>query len=52
MSGKSNVLHWMEGHGIAASDEIAERVLHAAKNASTVLTDEELFALCRQPSPR
>jgi 2-isopropylmalate synthase len=52
MSGKSNVLHWMDRHGIPASDEIAQRVLDAAKNASTVLTDEELFALCRQPSPR
>jgi 2-isopropylmalate synthase len=47
MSGKSNVLHWMNRHGIPASDEIAQRVLDAAKNASTVLTDEELFALCR-----
>ena len=52
MSGKSNVLHWMERHGIPASDEIAQHVLDAAKNASTVLTDEELFALCRQPSSR
>ena len=52
MSGKSNVLHWMDRHGIAPSDEIAQRVLDAAKLASTVLTDEELFALCRQPSPR
>jgi isopropylmalate/homocitrate/citramalate synthase len=52
MSGKSNVLHWMERHGIPPSEEIAQRVLDAAKGASTVLTDEELFALCRQPSPR
>jgi 2-isopropylmalate synthase len=52
MSGKSNVLHWMDRHGIPPSDEVAQRVLDAAKSASTVLTDEELFALCRQPSPR
>jgi 2-isopropylmalate synthase len=52
MSGKSNVLHWMQRHGIAASEEIAQRVLDAAKQASTVLTDEELFALCGQASPR
>ncbi|MBZ5642348.1 MAG: LeuA family protein [Acidobacteriia bacterium] len=52
MSGKSNVLHWMHRHGIPPSDETAQRVLDAAKLASTVLTDEELFALCRQPSPR
>jgi 2-isopropylmalate synthase len=52
MSGKSNVLHWMDRHGIPPNDEIAQRVLEAAKLASTVLTDDELFALCRQPSPR
>jgi 2-isopropylmalate synthase len=52
MSGKSNVLHWMDGHGLPASDETAQRILDAAKGASRVLTDEELFALCRQPSPR
>ena len=52
MSGKSNVLHWMERHGIPPSEELAQRVLDAAKLASSVLTDEELFALCRQPSPR
>jgi isopropylmalate/homocitrate/citramalate synthase len=52
MSGKSNVQHWMDRHGLPASDEIAQRILDAAKGASRVLTDEELFALCRQPSPR
>jgi len=52
MSGKSNVLHWLERHNIAASEEIIARVLSAAKNASSVLTDAELFALCTQPSPR
>ena len=40
MSGKSNVLHWMHRHGILPSDETAQRVLDAAKLASTVLTDE------------
>jgi 2-isopropylmalate synthase len=52
MSGKSNVLHWMDRHGVPLNDEIAQRVLDAAKLASAILTDEELFALCRQPSPR
>src|SRR5882757_7562503 len=52
LSGKSNVLHWMDRHGIAPSEEIVQRILDAAKSASSVLTDEELFALCRQPSPR
>jgi len=52
LSGKSNVLHWMDRQSIAPSEEIVQRILDAAKSASSVLTDEELFALCRQPSPR
>src|SRR6267154_1646682 len=45
LSGKSNVLHWMDRQGIAPSEEIVQRILDAAKSASSVLTDEELFAL-------
>jgi isopropylmalate/homocitrate/citramalate synthase len=52
MSGKSNVVHWMERHGISPGEELIKRILDAAKGSSTVLTDEELFSLCRQPSAR
>lgn len=46
MSGKSNVLFWMELHKVPASDEIATRILDAAKKSSRVLTDDEIMALC------
>jgi 2-isopropylmalate synthase len=45
MSGKSNVLYWLEKHGIPASDELVERIYDAAKKSERVLTDEEILAL-------
>jgi 2-isopropylmalate synthase len=46
MSGKSNVLHWLERHNIPADSATVDRILQAAKGASSVLTDTELMALC------
>jgi 2-isopropylmalate synthase len=45
MSGKSNVLHWLETQKIPATETIVARILEAAKNSSRVLTDKELQAV-------
>ncbi len=42
MSGRSNVIYWLERRGLEATDERIDRVLARAKAASTVLTDEEI----------
>ena len=52
MSGKSNVLYWLERHAVPADPTTVDRILEAAKSASSVLTDAELFALCGQASTR
>jgi 2-isopropylmalate synthase len=52
MSGKSNVLYWLEQHAIPANDELVGKIFDAAKNSSCVLTDAEILALCGQISPR
>jgi len=46
LSGKSNVLFWLERHKIPADDAVVARILDAAKNSARVLTDAELHALC------
>lgn len=46
MSGKSNVLFWLEKQGIPAGDELVNRIFEAAKQSSRVLSDDELRALC------
>ena len=48
MSGKSNVLFWLERHHISANDAIVTRILDAAKQSARVLTDAEINALARE----
>ena len=45
MSGRSNVVYWLEKHGLPATDETVERILAAAKQSPGVLTEEEMRAL-------
>ena len=42
MSGKSNVLFWLERHGIAASDDVVERIYKRAKSSDHTLTEIEI----------
>jgi 2-isopropylmalate synthase len=48
MSGRSNVLYWLEKRGIPATDELVARIFDAAKKATRVLTEEEILTLCGQ----
>ncbi len=44
MSGKSNVMFWLERHGIPCSDATVDRVFAKAKSSTTVLTEAEILA--------
>ena len=48
MSGKSNVLFWLEKHGVPADDSVVNRIFDAAKQSARVLTDAEVLALCAE----
>ena len=43
MSGKSNVVFWLQSHGFEASEARVERVFKAAKQADHVLRDQEVL---------
>jgi 2-isopropylmalate synthase len=45
MSGKSNVVFWLERHNIEPTEERVDKVFKHAKQSSTVLTDEEVMAI-------
>jgi 2-isopropylmalate synthase len=47
MSGKSNVIFWLERHGITPTDQVVDRVFQRAKASPTVLTEEEILAEVR-----
>ena len=44
MSGKSNVVFWLERRGIEPTEDMVERVFRRAKSSSTVLTVDEIMA--------
>jgi isopropylmalate/homocitrate/citramalate synthase len=43
MSGKSNVVFWLERHGFTATDELVDRIFARAKRSSTVLTRDQIL---------
>jgi 2-isopropylmalate synthase len=45
MSGRSNVVFWLQRRGLEANDERVDRIFAHAKAATTVLTDEEIRGL-------
>ena len=45
MSGKSNVIYWLERRGIEPSDDRVGRIYDRAKQASSVLADDEIMQL-------
>jgi 2-isopropylmalate synthase len=45
MSGKSNVIYWLESRGLEATDERVQRIYDSAKSARGVLSEEEVRQL-------
>jgi 2-isopropylmalate synthase len=50
MSGKSNVLFWLERRGLAASEAVVERIYQRAKASDRTLTESEILECCQQVS--
>jgi 2-isopropylmalate synthase len=47
MSGRSNVLFWLEKRGLTASDEAIDRVFAKAKGSASVLSEDEILGELR-----
>ena len=45
MSGRSNVVYWLERRGLPAGEEVVDRIFSRAKAAASVLTEQEILAL-------
>jgi 2-isopropylmalate synthase len=50
MSGRSNVVYWLGKRGLPAADDVVDRILAAAKQSSSVLTEAEILALAGAPA--
>ena len=42
MSGRSNIVYWLEKRGLPAGDDVVNRVLEKAKRSNRLLTDAEI----------
>jgi len=49
MSGKSNVLFWLEHRGLPANEDVVERIYKCAKASDHTLSEEEIM-VCVQPA--
>jgi 2-isopropylmalate synthase len=47
MSGRSNVVFWLERHGIDSSEGLIDSIFDRAKASTRVLTDDEILELVR-----
>jgi 2-isopropylmalate synthase len=52
MSGKSNILFWLDRRGMAATDDVVERIYQRAKSSKRCLTEAEIMECCQAPSPK
>src|SRR5207237_6303306 len=50
MSGKSNVIFWLERKGMTASEDLVDRIFQRAKASDRCLTEEEILACCQKVS--
>ncbi len=51
MSGKSNILFWLERKGLPVSEETVNRIFERAKQSNRLLTEEEILACCDGLAP-
>ncbi len=51
MSGRSNVVFWLEQHRVPVTDDVVDRVFAGAKASSRVLSGVEIEALIASGPP-
>jgi isopropylmalate/homocitrate/citramalate synthase len=50
MSGKSNVIFWLQRHGIDPAEDVVERIMQRAKASDRCLSDDEILSCCQNVS--
>jgi isopropylmalate/homocitrate/citramalate synthase len=48
MSGKSNILFWLERHRVPVSDDVVDRIYRRAKSSDHTLSDDEILACVKE----
>jgi 2-isopropylmalate synthase len=50
MSGKSNVVFWLDRRGLEPTDDVVDRIFQHAKRSNVVLRDDEIMTIVREAS--
>jgi hypothetical protein len=48
MSGKSNVIYWLETHGFEATEERVSCIYEVAKRSASVLEEDQVMSLLEE----
>ena len=51
LSGRSNVVYWLQKRNLPATDEVVDRIFAAAKQAERIMTEDEIRALVDHAEP-
>jgi 2-isopropylmalate synthase len=52
LSGRSNVIFWLEKRGVPVTDELVDRIFNVAKQSERILTEEEILTLLGSSTAR
>lgn len=52
MSGRSNVIYWLERRGLPATEEIVDRIVRRAKGSARILTEAEIREIVAAALPQ
>ena len=52
MSGESNVVFWLEEHGIEARTDLVQTIINAAKQGDGLLSEAEILHIVQRTSPK
>src|SRR6202047_2818760 len=52
LSGRSNVIFWLEKRGVPVTDDLVDRIFNAAKQSERILTEEEILAMLGSSTAR
>src|SRR6185369_4104135 len=50
MSGKSNVVFWLEHRGYSPNDDLVDRIFQHAKRSNAILRDDDIMRIVREAS--
>jgi hypothetical protein len=52
MSGRSNIVYWLESRGLTATDDVVDRIFSAAKASKRTLAQDQIQKILDDAAPK